>query len=191
MIRETVVTTRAEDGHIHIAPMGVREEGEYLLLAPFRPSRSLDNMLRDRCAVINYTDDVRIIAGCLTGRWQWPLCPASIINGMRLKDTLAHTEVLVEQVEDDELRPRLLCRPVHEEQHAAFRGFNRAQAAVLEAAVLVSRLQMLPWKKIRSEIEYLAIAIDKTAGPHEQQAWEWLMEAITQYRDKRRDKALE
>lgn len=191
MIRETVVTTRAEDGHIHIAPMGVREEGEYLLLAPFRPSRSLDNMLRDRCAVINYTDDVRIIAGCLTGRWQWPLCPASRINGMRLKDTLAHTEVLVEQVEDDELRPRLLCRPVHEEQHAAFRGFNRAQAAVLEAAVLVSRLQMLPWKKIRSEIEYLAIAIDKTAGPHEQQAWEWLMEAITQYRDKRRDKALE
>lgn len=190
MIRETVVTTRAEDGHIHIAPMGVREEGEYLLLAPFRPSRSLDNMLRDRCAVINYTDDVRIIAGCLTGRWQWPLCPASIINGMRLKDTLAHTEVLVEQVEDDELRPRLLCRPVHEEQHAAFRGFNRAQAAVLEAAVLVSRLQMLPWKKIQSEIEYLAIAIDKTAGPHEQQAWEWLMEAITQYRDKRRDKAL-
>jgi hypothetical protein len=190
MIRETVVTTRAEDGHIHIAPMGVREEGEYLLLAPFRPSRSLDNMLRDRCAVINYTDDVRIIAGCLTGRWQWPLCPASRINGMRLKDTLAHTEVLVEQVEDDELRPRLLCRPVHEEQHAAFRGFNRAQAAVLEAAVLVSRLQMLPWKKIRSEIEYLAIAIDKTAGPHEQQAWEWLMEAITQYRDKRRDKAL-
>ena len=190
MIRETVVTTRAEDGHIHIAPMGVREEGEYLLLAPFRPSRSLDNMLRDRCAVINYTDDVRIIAGCLTGRWQWPLCPASRINGMRLKDTLAHTEVLVEQVEDDELRPRLLCRPVHEEQHAAFRGFNRAQAAVLEAAVLVSRLQMLPWKKIQSEIEYLAIAIDKTAGPHEQQAWEWLMEAITQYRDKRRDKAL-
>ena len=190
MIRETVVTTRAEDGHIHIAPMGVREEGEYLLLAPFRPSRSLDNMLRDRCAVINYTDDVRIIAGCLTGRWQWPLCPASRINGMHLKDTLAHTEVLVEQVEDDELRPRLLCRPVHEEQHAAFRGFNRAQAAVLEAAVLVSRLKMLPWKKIRSEIEYLAIAIDKTAGPHEQQAWEWLMEAITQYRDKRRDKAL-
>ena len=190
MIRETVVTTRAEDGHIHIAPMGIREEGEYLLLAPFRPSRSLDNMLRDRCAVINYTDDVRIIAGCLTGRWQWPLCPASRIKGMRLKDTLAHTEVLVEQVEDDELRPRLLCRPVHEEQHAAFRGFNRAQAAVLEAAVLVSRLQMLPWKKIQSEIEYLAIAIDKTAGPHEQQAWEWLMEAITQYRDKRRDKAL-
>lgn len=184
MIRETVVTTRAGDGQIHIAPMGIREQGEYLLLAPFRPSRSLDNMLRDRCAVINYTDDVRVIAGCLTGRWQWPLCPATSIAGARLKDTLAHTEVLVERVEDDELRPRLLCRPVHQEQHAAFRGFNRAQAAVLEAAILVSRLPMLPWQKIQSEIDYLTIAVQKTAGPHEQQAWQWLMEAVTQYRDK-------
>jgi len=189
MIRETVVTTRAEDGHIHIAPMGIREQGEYLLLAPFRPSRSLDNMLRDRCAVINYTDDVRIIAGCLTGRWQWPLCPANSIAGARLQNTLAHTEVLVERVENDELRPRLLCRPVHEEQHAPFRGFNRAQAAVLEAAILVSRLDMLPWQKIQSEIEYLTIAVDKTAGPREQQAWEWLMDAVTQHRNKQRNEA--
>lgn len=189
MIRETVVTTRAEDGHIHIAPMGIREEGEHLLLAPFRPSQSLDNMLRERCAVINYTDDVRIIAGCLTGRWQWPLCPANSIVGARLKDTLAHTEVLVERVEDDELRPRLLCRPVHQEQHAPFRGFNRAQAAVLEAAILVSRLPMLPWQKIQSEIEYLTIAVEKTAGPQERQAWEWLMEAVTQYREKQGNEA--
>lgn len=184
MIRETVVTTRAEDGHIHIAPMGVRQEGEYLLLAPFRPSRSLDNMLRERCAVINYTDDVRVFAGCLTGRWQWPVCPATRIEGARLADTLAHTEVVVERVEDDELRPRLLCRPVHEAQHAAFRGFNRAQAAVLEAAVLVSRLHMLPWEKIQSEIDYLSIAIEKTAGAKERQAWEWLMEAVTRHHEK-------
>ena len=189
MIRETVVTTRAEDGHIHIAPMGIREEGEHLLLAPFRPSQSLDNMLRERCAVINYTDDVRIIAGCLTGRWKWPLCPANSIVGARLKDTLAHTEVLVERVEDDELRPRLLCRPVHQEQHAPFRGFNRAQAAVLEAAILVSRLPMLPWQKIQPEIEYLTIAVEKTAGPQERQAWEWLMEAVTQYREKQGNEA--
>ena len=184
MIRETVVTTRAEDGHVHIAPMGVRQEGGYLLLAPFRPSRSLDNMLRERCAVINYTVDVRVFAGCLTGRWQWPVCPATRIEGARLVDTLAHTEVVVEQVEDDELRPRLLCRPVHEANHRAFRGFNRAQAAVLEAAVLVSRLHLLPWQKIQSEIDYLGIAIEKTAGAKERQAWDWLMEAMTQHREK-------
>ncbi len=181
MIRETVVTSSAEDGHIHIAPMGIRVRDEYLVLAPFRPSRTLDNMLRSRCAVINYTDDVRIIAGCLTGRHRWPLCPADRVKGARLKDALAHTEVIVEQLEDNAVRPQLLCRPVHEKQHAPFRGFNRAQAAVLEAAILVSRLHMLPWTKIQSEIEYLSIAVTKTAGPQEQQAWDWLMEAVSKY----------
>jgi hypothetical protein len=61
---------------------------------------------------------------------------------------------------------------------APFTGFNRAQAAVIEGAVLVSRLTMLTREKVESEIAYLSIAIDKTAGPSEQQAWQWLMEAV-------------
>ena len=48
---------------------------------------------------------------------------------------------------------------------------------------------MLPWQKIQSEIEYLTIAVEKTAGPQEQQAWEWLMEAVTQYREKQHNEA--
>jgi hypothetical protein len=66
--------------------------------------------------------------------------------------------------------------------HAPFRGFNRAQAAVVEAAILVSRLHMLPADKIDREIEYLKIAIDKTAGPREREAWEWLMERVSVHR---------
>jgi hypothetical protein len=71
---------------------------------------------------------------------------------------------------------------VHAEQHAPFRGFNRAQAAVVEAAILVSRLHMLPWGKIETEIAYLKIAVDKTAGPREREAWTWLMERIEEHR---------
>ena len=44
-------------------------------------------------------------------------------------------------------------------------GFNRAQAAVLEGAVLVSRLHLLPPEKIDGGMDYLQIAIDKTPGP--------------------------
>jgi hypothetical protein len=57
-------------------------------------------------------------------------------------------------------------------------GFNRAQAAVVEAAILVSRLEMLPRDKIEQEISYLQIAVSKTAGAAEQEAWQWLMELI-------------
>jgi len=178
VIHETVVTTRRSDGRTHIAPMGVRIADDLLVLAPFRPSGTLENVLREGHAVINYTDDVRLIAGCLTGRHDWPLVPAARVPGMRLADSLAHTEVRLERVVPDEMRPQLHCRIVHEETHAPFRGFNRAQAAVVEAAILTSRLDRLPREKVEREIAYLAIAIEKTAGPREREAWGWLMERI-------------
>jgi hypothetical protein len=37
-------------------------------------------------------------------------------------------------------------------------------------------------EKIDREIAYLEIAIDKTAGPDEREAWGWLMDAIAAYR---------
>jgi len=85
-------------------------------------------------------------------------------------------------VEEDAARPRFRCRIVHEEIHAPFQGFNRAQAAVIEAAVLVSRLHMLPAAKVDTEMSYLQIAIDKTAGPEEHEAWGWLTDAIARHR---------
>ena len=41
---------------------------------------------------------------------------------------------------------------------------------------------MLPPEKIDAELRYLQIAIDKTAGPHEREAWSWLMERIAAHR---------
>ena len=60
-------------------------------------------------------------------------------------------------------------------------GLNRAQAAVVEGAVLVSRLHMLAPEKIDAELAYLRIAIDKTAGPSELEAWGWLDSALRQH----------
>jgi hypothetical protein len=37
---------------------------------------------------------------------------------------------------------------------------------------------MLPREKIEAEIVYLSIAIEKTAGPDEREAWGWLMEKV-------------
>jgi hypothetical protein len=71
---------------------------------------------------------------------------------------------------------------VHEASNRPWEGFNRAQAAVLECAVLVTRLKMLPPEKIDEELKYLEIAISKTAGPREEEAWGWLMEKINAFR---------
>lgn len=181
MIHETIIISTDQQGQPHIAPFGVREREGLVLIAPFRPSTSLDNLLAQRSAVINLTDDVRVFAGALTGRRTWPVRRADKINGYVLEDALAHRELELVEIQDDASRPELYFRVVHEVSHRPFRGFNRAQAAVIELAVLVSRLHMLPMDKIDSELAYLQIAIDKTAGPRELEAWAWLMEAVQNY----------
>lgn len=178
MIRETIITTMAPDGRVHVAPMGLTVDGDRFVLAPFRPSTTLENLRANPFAVANYTDDVLVFATCIAERRDWPTRPATKVRGAVLDQALAHAELEVEHFEDDELRPRFGCAVVHEATHRPFRGFNRAQAAVIEAAILVSRLHMLPPEKIAGEVEYLTIAISKTAGPRELEAWDLLMGRI-------------
>jgi uncharacterized protein len=181
MIFETIVISTDANGRPHIAPFGVRERDGLVLIAPFRPSTSLDNLLAQKTATLNLTDDVRVFAGALTGRRDWPTKPASHVAGLVLESTLAHRELTLDHVIEDEMRPQLFFKTVHEMTHAPFKGFNRAQAAVVELAVLTSRLHMLPREKIEAELQYLQIAIDKTAGPHELEAWQWLTDKIDRF----------
>jgi hypothetical protein len=185
MIWETIVTTVAPEGRVQIAPMGIREVDGRVVLAPFRPSTTLDNLLATRCAAVNLTDDVRVFAGCLTGRYDWPTVACERVPCARLSEALAHRELALAHLEEDAQRPRLHFDVVHERNHRAFRGFNRAQAAVIAAAILVSRLTMLPAEKIDSEMEYLSVAIDKTAGAQEREAWSWLVQRIEAFRNER------
>ncbi|MCS0494133.1 DUF447 domain-containing protein [Ancylobacter mangrovi] len=186
MIRETIVTTRSLDGEPHIAPMGATViEGGYLL-QPFRPSRTLTNLATTRIGVVNFTDDVRIFAGCVVGRrMSVDVKKATYIDCPRLADALSHDEITVETMEDDPQRPKFFCKTYHSEGHTRFEGMNRAKAAVLEAAVLVSRMNILTDEKIDQEMAYLAIAVEKTAGPDELEAWSWMVEAVDDFRRKR------
>ncbi len=182
MIQETIVTTQNSSGLAHIAPMGVHVSGDDFIILPFRPSATLNNLLESKSAVLNYCDDVRVFAGCLTGRRDWPLIPAEKIIGQVLQCALAHTEIELVRIEDDPIRPKLFCKAVHTVNHSPFMGFNRAQYSVLEAAILISRLTRLPIEKIESEIDYLRIGLEKTAGDRELEAWGWLMAVIDNYK---------
>lgn len=179
LILETIVTTRTADGSgSHIVPFGMIREKEFYVVAPFRPSPTIDNLERHPFLAASSPSDIRVLAGCVTGRRDWPTVPCDRIEGVRLESCYAHSEFEVVEVQGDEARPRFRCRLVHSASHQPFVGFNRAQAAVIEAAILSTRLGMLPAEKVRSEMEYLAIAVGKTAGPAEQEAWDWIMEKV-------------
>ncbi len=182
MIYEVIVTTINQNGYVHIAPMGIRYQNDRVLIAPFKPSQTLENLQTTGTAVVNVTDDVRVYAGCLTGRYNWPMRATQSIKGRRLDSALWYQELIVEKIVDDVLRPKVYLSEVFRETIRPFLGFNRSQAAILEAAILYSRVHMLPAKKIDSELEYLSIAVEKTAGKNEKEAWQWLVDAVSDYR---------
>ena len=181
-INEIILISENADGTPHIAPFGMRERGELLLIAPFRPSASLDNLISGRPATVNTTDDVRVFAGALTGRRQWPV--NKLDGAWVLSSALSYRSLKLAKVEEDEQRPHLYFEVKKEGNLKPFQGYNRAQAAVIELCVLVSRLNRLPLEKILVEMEYLQIAIDKTAGEQELEAWGWLLEAVENHRAK-------
>jgi hypothetical protein len=182
VIYETVVTTVSADHRVHVAPMGVRYRDGDVVLMPFRPSTTLDNIEATGHAVLNIVVDTRVYAGSVTGRRDWPTLPAGRVHGVRLAMALSHVELVLAERRDDAQRSVLRMARVQTVEHAPFIGFNRAQAAVIEGAVLVSRLRMLPPEKVASEMAYLQIAIDKTAGPEEHEAWGWLVDAVARHR---------
>jgi hypothetical protein len=181
MIFETIIISTDQQGEPHVTPFGVKHESDMVIISPFKPSKTLDNILSGKTATMNLTDDVRIFAGALTKRRVWQLQPANNITGFRLDSCLTHVELSLKDVRDDLERPQLVMQKIEMQHHKGFKGFNRAQAAVIELAVLTSRLHMLPIEKIQSELQYLQIAIDKTAGEKELEAWGWLVEKIEQH----------
>ena len=178
LIRECVVTTLHPSGEPHLAPLGLIEDGEHWIIAPFKPSTTLANLETTPKATASFIDDAEIFAGFVTGKRDWPTEAVSDWPAPRLAAALAHAELEVIRVEPDELRPRFVCAVRRLESHKPFLGMNRARGAVLEAAILATRLHMLPREKIEREIDYLKIAIDKTASDAERRAWERVMEKI-------------
>ena len=101
-VRETIVTTKNLDGTIKISPLGIYIENNVLKIKPFKPSVSLDNILRNKSGVINYIDDVRIFASCIVKKdIKSDLKKAKIIDCSVLKDAISHTEFVIEKIQDD------------------------------------------------------------------------------------------
>jgi hypothetical protein len=178
MIVETIVTTRAADGAINFAPMGVEWSDESIVLKPFLETATYRNLSAGSAAVVNLTDDVRVFARAAISSPQYPSVPATRVAGVVLADCCSWREIEVVSIVSTPPRSRVETRIVHRGTRRDFIGFNRASHAVLETAIYATRLHLLARSFIESELARLQVIVDKTAGPREREAMTLLTDYI-------------
>lgn len=184
MILEGLVTTTDPGGSLHVAAMGPTiDEAERwagaitrFVLRPFPSSRTADNLRRGRAGVFHVTDDVLFLAQVVAGRVTSPPAarPATAITGFVLHDACRAWEFEVESVDDAGQRLVLEARVVAEHVGRPFLGFHRAAHAVVEAAILTTRLHLLEPADVRRQFADLAVLVEKTGGRREREAFDLL-----------------
>jgi hypothetical protein len=182
LILEGIVTTLREDGSANIAPMGPRVDRacSQLVLRPFRTSTTYQNLKRHGEGVFHVTDDVLLLAQGAIGEIREipPMFPATAVRGMILADACRWLAFRVVELDDTQERTTIRCEVVDRGTLRDFFGFNRAKHAVLEAAILATRVEILPAAAIREQLAALVPLIDKTAGEQEHQAFQLLNDYI-------------
>jgi uncharacterized protein len=186
---EGVVTTLNADGTPHIAPMGpiVDQRFERLTLRPFRTSVTYQNLKRSEQGVLHVTDDVELMAHAAIGRLETlpPLQPAAAIEGVIIADACRWYAFRVESLDDREERTAIVARVVDRGRLRDFFGFNRAKHAVIEAAILATRIDLLDAQMVLSELERLAAPVAKTGGIEERRAFDFLGQYVKEKLDQK------
>jgi hypothetical protein len=181
---EGIVSTLNEDGAPHIAPMGpiVDADFDWLLLRPFRTSTTFANLKRTGQGVLHVTDDVELLARAAVGRLEPrpQFVRATSFDGVFLIDACRWYAFRVESLDDRDERTKIVARIFDRGWLRDFFGFNRAKHAVVEAAILATRIAFLDQDYIRSEFDRLAVLVEKTGGHQERRALAFLRQYIAE-----------
>lgn len=178
MIIESIVTTIDGEGRVNCAPMGVEWGDDVIVLKPFLDTATYRNVTATPAAVVNLIDDARVFARAAISNPEYPTKPAVVVPGVVLVDGCSWRELRVRAIDSTPPRSRIEMDVVHRGVTREFIGFNRARHAVLEAAIYATRLHLLDREFIDSEMSRLQVIVDKTAGPHEQEAMALLADYI-------------
>jgi hypothetical protein len=174
VILEGIVTTLDEAGRLNVAPMGPRVDLEMrrLALRPFRTATTYRNLKACGEGVFHVTDDVLLLARTAIGLpADAATRPAEVVRGRILSDACRYYEFRVDELDDREERTTIMVEVVARGRERDFFGFNRAKHAVVEAAILATRVAILPMDEILDDFRKLAVLVEKTGGAAEHEAF--------------------
>ena len=175
-ILEGIVTTYNNDGTVNISPMGpiVDEAITRFVFRPYQTSTTYQNLKRLRKGVFHVTDDVLLFAQAAVGTPD----PLPELDGLVLRQACRWFQFEIVSIDDSDQRTSILASTIDHGENRSFFGFNRAKHAVLEAAILATRIHILPNDQLLDELERLLQPVRKTASAIERRAFDYLSEYI-------------
>jgi uncharacterized protein len=200
VILEGIVTTQNADGSVNISPMGpiVDDAMRRIVLRPFRTSTTYGNLIRTGVGVLHVTDDVLLFAqaavgtpeplpslkavGAMLGERDIAVVPAEIHAAQIIADACRWYAFRVAQVDESSERAKLVGEVVASGTIREFFGFNRAKHAVIEAAILATRVGISAPAEVDDQMRRLSTWVEKTGGPQEVKAFEFLKDWIANKR---------
>ena len=180
MIIETIVSTIDKNSDVNFSPFGIKKRNNNVYISPYIPSKTLSNLESTKHAVINYTDNVSFFVNCIIGNKKFKKKKCTNFPGYFLENCLSYEQVVVKKILQDTKRPTFICEVQKNISVSNYQGHNRSKAAIIEACILASRVNLLDENKIFNELEYLKISVEKTAGPKEKRSWEKILKYINE-----------
>lgn len=182
MILEGIVTTRNSDHTSNISPMGpiVDADMRHFVLRPFQSSTTYHNLKRNGEGVLHVTDDVLMIARAAIGELvpQPTMRKSACVEADIIETACRWYAFRVVALDDSQARTRIECEVIDQGRLRDFFGFNRAKHAVLEAAILATRVHIVPLDQIKDSLQDLGVIVNKTASEKEREAFQILEDYV-------------
>lgn len=189
MIIEGIITTVSSEKVPNLAPMGPIVEGDFetFLLRPWKGSTTYRNLCSVDSAVFHVVDEVDLIAEAVMKRLpaRPQMQPTEQVDGWVLEDCCRWFELQIVDRDLSHDRAEILAHVVNSGQRRPFTGFNRARHAILEAAILATRVEFLDQDEVESQFAYFRSAVEKTGTDRHGQLFQMLCEFVAEQYDRK------
>lgn len=189
MIIETILTSISEDGKVNFAPVGVHipddtccfSEAKEVRMFLYSGSDTFANLKGTSEGVINFTDDTLSFVDTALFSRLLPLTPSHLVHPPRMACAKMIWEFTVTHF-DDSREPALVKGQILlMEELTGFRGFCRAHGAIIEAAIIATRLPWISPSEIAQSWQHWQEVVAKTGGRREREAFRKLTAYFIQH----------
>lgn len=178
MIIETIFSTLDENGNPNFAPMGIVWGDESVIVRPFRTSQTYRNLLSGGHGVANLSDNVLAFVRCALYDEILPSFPAVAVPGVVFQDACSWLELAAVSSGGSEERAEFRCRVLHRGRQKDFLGFCRAKNAIIEAAIVASRLAFHNRNRAVDILNQHMKDVEKTGSEIDKQAFRMVCEYV-------------